>query len=205
MAAPIGAAVVAGDLKLFTKSMKGEALAKICYLFMLADGQCSDTEKKLFTQVCKKVLDVDANTRERIEEECEKIPVDEGPDNWRMAIREIGRVMDEENLENWLDKNESTLLLWTLINIGYADEEYSKPERIVTDYVAKELKIAQEDYYALQDIAETMTALVKQKEWLKLAKCSHEEFSAEMNKIDETMKRLEESIATIVEQADIGA
>lgn len=50
MESPIGAAVVAGDLKLFTKSIKGEALAKICYLFMLADGQCSDTEKKLFTQ-----------------------------------------------------------------------------------------------------------------------------------------------------------
>lgn len=205
MAAPIGAAVVAGALGGFTKTMTGKALAKICYLFMLADGQSSDTEKKLFTQVCKKVFDVDANTRERIEEECEKIPVDEGPDNWRMAIREIGKVMDEEHLDNWLEKNECTLLLWTLINIGYADTEYSKPERIVTDYVAKEFKIAQEDYYALQDIAETMTSLVEQKEWLKLAKCTHEEFSEEMNKIDETMKRLEKSIATIVEQADIGA
>ena len=46
MAVPIGAAVVAGALGGFTKTMTGKALAKICYLFMLADGQCSDTEKK---------------------------------------------------------------------------------------------------------------------------------------------------------------
>ena len=43
--------------------LKGKAFAQICYLFMLADGECSESERKRFAVICKKVCGVDANTR----------------------------------------------------------------------------------------------------------------------------------------------
>ena len=183
--------------------LKGKAFAQICYLFMLADGECSESERKRFAVICKKVCGVDANTREEIEESCEKIPLNEGPDNWRMAIREIGKVIEDEHLDCWTTKSERTTILWTLINLGYADKEYGESEKIVTNYVAKEFKIAPEDYFALQDIADTMVALEKQKEWLNNSTCTHAEYINEMSEIDKAMKRLEKSIKVIAEQADI--
>lgn len=188
--------------------MIGENTAvQICYLFLLADGECSESEEKLFAEACEKNYGMGASSRKLAIQDYEYMPIVEGMDNSTSIMRAIGKILmrDATVVEYMWEKSDKVRLLWTLINLGYADKEYTEPERKVVEYVAKKFEIAPEDNYALHDIAETMVALVKQKEWVKRSKCSHEEYSKEMSEIDKAMERLKKSVETIVEQADIGA
>ena len=68
-----------------------------------------------------------------------------------------------------------TKVIWTLINLGYADAEYSQPEKKVVRHLVKVWNIKEEIVSEFIDTAETILSLTRQIEWLKSIGLSYDE------------------------------
>ena len=57
-------------------------------------------------------------------------------------------------------------IIWNLVNLGYADKNYSDNEREIVDFLIARWNINKEIYQEMVDTADTILGLIKQKEWI---------------------------------------
>ena len=138
--------------------------AMLYYLFMMSDGDVSDSEKKLFAKICKEI---------KINKEEKKAVIDNCiilAKNYEKVFDLItGEELDDQVGRGWFGlKDASTLarIIWNLVNLGYADTDYSENERKIVDHLLVKWEIKPEVYQEMVDTADTMLTLIKQKEWL---------------------------------------
>lgn len=178
---------------------------KIYYLFMLIDGECSSGEIERFKHICKE-HDISATEKEEIVSECEKI-LNRFGNRYDVIKVEISNIVGEENNSFSMlsvvfsfSRGNKKRLVWTLLNLGYADDEFSKEEKDIVDYLATVFKFDKTDYEEMTDTAETLLCLVKEKEWLKTTKRPYDEVSNKIAKIDEVIKHLYENIENLLSE-----
>ena len=138
--------------------------ASLYYLYMMADGEIANSEKKIFNTICKE-LDIDNDTKKIIIKKCKEL-ADGNSDMLNVIVSEK---IDEQVRENWFgiqDLSRDARIIWNLVNLGYADNVYSKEEQKIIKYLVEKWSVNLEVYQEFVDIADTMLALVKQKEWV---------------------------------------
>lgn len=181
---------------------------KIYYLFMLADGKCSADEKAKFTSICKS-MDADDDDKKEVIGFCENLINVSGSDNSTRVIREITNLLAEEGREIFfwgsLNKNKCKQVetIWTLINLGYADTEYSEAEKKVVSFLTDYWEIDALTLADLNDTAETVLALTRQKSWVKTTNKPYDVVSANIAEIDEAVSRMAKNIEILISEADI--
>lgn len=140
--------------------------ASLYYLYMMADGNVSYSEEKLFDSICKD-LNLDDESKKEIINKCKELSR-ESSDLFSVMVRER---IDEEASNGWMgfgrrDASSLARIIWNLVNLGYADSKYSGEEKKIVKYLVDKWSISQEVIQEFVDTADTILALSKQKEWI---------------------------------------
>lgn len=92
---------------------------------------------------------------------------------------------------------------WTLVNLAYADEDFSKSESIILQFCKTFLNVDNVLFSEMTDTAETMLMLEKKKDWFKQSGLSYDEVTAQLNIINSQIESLASDIEFSVSEADI--
>ncbi|MDA3045981.1 TerB family tellurite resistance protein [Campylobacter sp. VBCF_06 NA8] len=95
-------------------------------------------------------------------------------------------------------KKSNMQFLWTLINMGFIDKDYSEYEQGLVDIYCEIAKIDKVFARELEDTAEAMSAIVKQKEFLKNSKMSSDKMKVFESELNKNQAVLENSISEII-------
>ena len=118
--------------------------AALYYLYMMADGEVSDGEKKVFNLICTE-LKLNEQQMQEIINECEKtvkqnqttcIELLENDANI-ISYKKLGSnvsMFGALGLNNPRVKRQRAAIVWNLINLGYADGYFSTDEREIVDF-----------------------------------------------------------------------
>ena len=141
---------------------RGEAM--LYYLFMMADGKITSGEEEIFSNICKELFISDEEKAEIIEE-CVRLSSAE-TDIFDVIIQEE---IDEKAGQGWygVEKNDTgkARVIWNLLNLGYSDKDYSENEKKIVSYLVEKWSVARSIFMEMKDTADTMLALLRQKEW----------------------------------------
>lgn len=139
--------------------------AMLYYLYMMADGEVAYSEEKVFDSLCNE-LKMDCDTKNSVIEKCKTL-VDGRLSIFNIIIREK---LDEQagKTRYGMEKDESGLarIIWNLVNLGYADSDFSDEEKKIVDYLTDRWSVKPEVYQEFIDTADTILALTEQKEWI---------------------------------------
>lgn len=174
--------------------------ATLYYLYMMADGDISYSEEKMFDSICKD-LSVGAEDKKTVIEKCKKFAANES-DIFSVMVREK---IDEQTGKSWWgfglrDSSSLARIVWNLVNLGYADSYYSDEEKKIVEYLLDKWSVDQEIYQEMLDTADTMLALTKQKEWASSTLAKGKERDNKNKEIDEELAQLLEDIELSIEE-----
>ncbi len=184
--------------------MNYKGQAKLYYLYMMADGTVSDGENRLFDEICKELY-LNADDKKRIEQECREISNEEKMN----CIEVVERNAEESYMSGVLDidlnKYDSDInkakILWNLVNLGYADSEFTIDEREIIDYLREYWEIPDSLYQEMIDVAETCLALEKHKQWIE--GLPDNDYKLEKKKqVKKDIKHVQETIFTTISEID---
>lgn len=173
--------------------------ATLYYLYMMADGDVSYSEEKLFDSICKD-LNLEAESKKDVINKCKEI-TERSTDIFNVMV---GEKVDEEAGNGWFglrDASSLARIIWNLVNLGYADSIYSDKEKKIVKYLVDKWSVSAEVLQEFVDTADTILALSKQKEWIAatygkgaIRDKKEKEVNAQINEILEDVKLTIEEI-----------
>lgn len=184
---------------------------KIYLLFMQADGDSSKSEMKYLEDIVSK-MDLSDSGRQEFQAFLGQLlmkPLDKGSSS---AIHEIEQLLGEKEencnydfLRYSIDNNKmlQAQTIWTLINLGYADKEYSKPEKEIVNYLVERWEMDPALVFELNDTADTILALTSQKEWVKSTTKPYEEIDSIAREIEKNIAYMFKNIEISIAEAEI--
>lgn len=174
--------------------------AKLYYLYMMADGSVSNNEDKLFDTICNE-LNLDNDTKNNIKQECYEIY---GKRN--LTCIDVVRKNAEEdflfgqldiNLNQFVSDSDKTRIIWNLVNLGYADSQFTANEKIVVDYLQNYWSLSESVYNEIIDVAETCLSIETYKIWInKLPDSDYK--TQKLKQIEKDLYFTQRSILTII-------
>ena len=203
---------------------------KLYYLFMLADGECTDNELKLLDKIVEP-MELKKKEREAIRKFAENIFLTGSSDDScstdddyytanndystynedysELVIKHIKELLSEKGYAKKFyrsqcgDKVEEARMLSTLINLGYADVSYSKPEKKVVAFLKKYWEADDAMIQAMIDTADTLLIMTKQKEWLQTTDQQYCVIRDSIQEVDDNINRLFNNIEVLISEAEI--
>ena len=175
---------------------------KMYALFLLADGQWRQEEEKLLNTISKE-MNLDADIKKETITYCQSLGITTG-DHSDMVIQEIDRTLSVGGPFFTLHHNTCVQAetIWTLINLGYADQDYSAAEKKVVQHLVDKWEIKQEMISEFVDTAETILLLTKQIEWLKSVGLSYEETKRRLETVEQQIQLMFDNIQATISEAD---
>lgn len=170
------------------------------YLYMMADGEISPKEKKVFRKICKE-LEFDSDRKKSLMEMCERL-VDEEPDV--LEIITEAEIDEKAGKRMWMGTHSSReRIIWNLINLGYSDSAYSEEEKKIVNYLVDKWSIDNDVYQEFIDTAETMLALTRQKEWIISTFTDDIVQNEKKKKVDRVLNQLQSDIKVTLAEAEL--
>lgn len=182
--------------------MNSRGQAKLYYLYMMSDGNVSETENKLFDKICMELY-IDADEKKSIKKDCEEISKNEG----MTCIDVLEKNADESYMYGILDidfdkyvtDENKAKILWNLVNLGYSDTHFTVDEREVVDFIRDYWEIPDALYREMIDVAETCLALEKHKQWVD--ELPDSDFKLEkIKQVKKDLKFVQETIVTTISE-----
>lgn len=196
------------------------AILKICSLFMIVDGTCHESEQALLNKVYKE-MNVNDSVKKEVLDYCVSIAAAmERGDNSAQVISEIDKILDnltDFNLKKVSpeknrfmpfymrgDPTAQANLLWTLINLGYADKAYTSAERKVVWHLAKIWNINKDLVTEFEDTADTILLLTNQQAWLKNESgWGYNQINERLKEIDKQIELMSKNLQTSISEIDV--
>ena len=179
---------------------------KLFYSFIMADGDGADSEIEKIESIAS-AMEIHPHDIEAFLIKYGRYYDDFLRDEdywWRsMILCARALVLFEEHSGIINDEVQSARIIWTLVSLAYADEDYSTDEEIILTFCKTFLDIDDVLFSEMTDTAETMLMLEKKKEWFKQSGLSYDEVSAQLNIINSQIESLASDIEFSVSEADI--
>lgn len=179
----------------------GNAEIMLYYLYMMADGEVSPNEKKIFNTICKE-LNIDNDVKNSVIKKCKEV-VDDIENIFNIIVREK---IDEEAGQvgfmffHFKSTSNTARIIWNLVNLGFADSVYSDEEKKIVNYLIDKWSINLELYQEFIDTADTILALTKQKEWIVSAFSEESVRNKRKRDIDKTIKQLLNDVKITIDE-----
>ena len=202
--------------------LKGIQLT-ITYLFMNADGVCREEELKNYKELCDG-LNASDRMKKEIEDYAKTIPISDG-DNSKIIISAIDNILGFSEYENECshtcdvnvgeavsgcfsnyfndDKVFQARLIWTLINMGYADREYSRPEQKIIEHIVRLWNFDITLFDEMIDTADTALAIVGRKQWQMKNACLSKKCTDGDDEYANDIEKLYQNINISIENANL--
>lgn len=198
------------------------AILKICTLFMRVDGTCDEAEEALLSKVYQE-MNVTESMKEEVLYDCASISVERG-DNSTRIISAIDEILDDlgsysslrrastEHAFPWMAMISDTKkgptvqanLLWTLINLGYADKTYTSAEQKVVRHLAKIWNINKNLVTEFEDTADTILLLTHKQAWLKNESgWGYDKINERLKEIDKQIELMSKNLQTSISEIDV--
>lgn len=181
---------------------------KLFYSFIMADGEKSDSEINKFKSIAEAMeLETEDAEQFRIEygEYYDSFLTDDDF-CWRSLIlsaRALAMIEEYSGISLRGRETNAAGTAWTLVNLAYADEDFSKSEAIILQFCKTFLNVDNVLFSEMTDTAETMLMLEKKKDWFKQSGLSYDEVTAQLNIINSQIESLASDIEFSVSEADI--
>lgn len=178
-----------------------EMEATLYYLYMMADGGVSYSEDKIFCNLCKE-LEIQNTDRLEIVKNCKAFGK-ETNDIFSVIVR---KKIDDEVGQSFFglqDKSALARIIWNLINLGYADTVYSDTEKKIVNYLVDKWSVDREVLQEFLDIADTMLASVKHKEWIRTTYSTGNDRDKKEKETDDEIKMLLEDVKLTIQELTI--
>ena len=186
--------------------LSNEMQAKIVYLFIKTDGNSSAVELLRFDKFCEHIK-LKEETKHSIIGFCECLHLKPNADNSSIIISEIDKILKEkfESESNYIDKDRinQAFVIWTLLNLAYADFKYTEPERKVIEYLVENWKMDSVLIDEMNDTLDTVRALSNQIEWLKTTNQPYNYAQETIKEYESNIKSLFSNIELSVSEANI--
>lgn len=183
-------------------------MLKIYYLYMLVDGACTENELTRFHEICD-AMEVTDDIKKEVIDYGNSIIDDEESNREGAVIRTINELLSESGMNSYSayslnhDKKTQAKVIWTFINLGYSDNEYSKSEKTVVSYFAYTWEVENTIIKEMLDTAETILVLIRQKEWLKTTNKPYDVIHSGIANIDNKIGQLFGNIEIVISEADV--
>ncbi|MBP3224114.1 MAG: hypothetical protein J6M14_02265 [Campylobacter sp.] len=115
------------------------------------------------------------------------------------SVRDIFKIYGQDAMEN-SESNEidKTQFLWTLVNMGFIDGDYSDNERSLVDLYCEFARLDKIFAREFEDIAKAMVAVVEQKKFLQNSKISSHKSEILSKELNKNQAVLENSIKELI-------
>lgn len=183
---------------------------KICFLFMHADGESSPSETKYLNNIVSKG-NLSKESLQEFQAFCGQMTLKMSTGNSKTVISEIDELLGEKRsgLLSFAfgsidgSKTMQAQTIWTLINLGYADSEYSEPEKQVVDHLIKRWEMDQILVAEFNDTANTILALTLQKQWVQNTSKPYTDINNIIQELDRNIASMFANVETSISEADI--
>lgn len=191
---------------------------KIYYLFMYADGASSPSEMKYLKDIIAKEKLSDT-TVEEFQTFCGQMALDMMAGNSQIVIAKIDELLGEKPsnpsvgmilaftalFSNILDYSKvlQAQTIWTLINLGYADSDYSEAEKAVVNHLVERWETDPLLVAELSDTAETISALTAQKEWIQTTSKPYPVVNGIIEELDRNITAMFANVEISISEADV--
>ncbi|MCD8146429.1 MAG: hypothetical protein LUD84_03970 [Clostridiales bacterium] len=182
-----------------------EREAALYYLYMMADGRISYSEERMFGTLCNR-LKLEESWKKEVIDFC-KLVTSNNQDMLSIIKVEssMGEIRDTGGTQYhwWLPSGnlpDHARMIWNLVNLGYADTDYSKPEQEIVHYLLDTWKIPKVLYQEMIATADTMAALTKQRGWVLDTYTEGPEQDEKLKRIDEAIDKLHRSIKISIQE-----
>ena len=115
------------------------------------------------------------------------------------TLQSINRLLEIGNF----NKLEITNIIWTLINLAYADGNFSDDENAVIDDIAKQYGIKEDIVEELKDCAKTLICLESKSEWIETTNKPYKEVKAVKDEIEKDEALVATMVANIINDSKI--
>ena len=178
---------------------------KIYALFLLADGQWRDEEQNFLNTISKE-MELDESVQREVMREvttyCQGVEITKG-DHSDGIIREIDKMLTGGFASRFkYDPRLQVEIVWTLINLGYADQEYSEAEKRVVRHLIEKWEIKPEIALEFTDTAETNLLLTKHENWLKSIGLPYDETKERLETVEQQIQLMFDNIQATISEAD---
>lgn len=149
-----------------------EDKAALLYLFLHINGKPSSDAVANYHQVCKS-LNISDSCSEIAETYVSRLNLDQSTDNTMLVVKNLPSYITDGNTFMYFESQrvalaaEKAQMIWLLINLAYADGDYSWPEKKVIDYLSLYWKLNEVVVKSLEDSAITLNKLYEQKSYLE--------------------------------------
>lgn len=203
---------------------------KIYYLFMHADGESSLPEKRYLDDIlakselseesaqefrvfCKQmVLEATSKIPEVIEKKIDELlgkresspsysPFPFSVPDFSLLTQQIISRVLYGSLEG--SKVLQAQTIWTLINLGYADSEYSEAEKQVVNHLIQRWNTNPVLVAEFNDTADTILALTLQKEWVQKSNRQPADISRIIQELDRSIASMLANVEISISEANI--
>ena len=114
-------------------------------------------------------------------------------------LQSINRLLEIGNF----NKLEITNIIWTLINLAYADGNFSDDENAVIDDIVKQYGIKEDIVEELKDCAKTLICLESKSEWIETTNKPYKEVKVVKDEIEKDEVLVATMVANIVNNSRI--
>lgn len=157
--------------KHYDSPFTNEGKAALIYLFLHINGKPSSEAVKDYYEVCK-VLEISEAERKSAEESVSHLNLDQFEDNTMIVVKKLSSYIGSGKRRYFesdevFEASEKAQMIWLLINLAYADGEYSWPEKKTIKYLAQYWKMSDIVVKSLEDSAVTLEKLYEQKAYLE--------------------------------------
>ena len=178
---------------------------KIYALFLLADGQWRDEEQNFLNTISKE-MELDESVQREVMREvttyCQGVEITKG-DHSDGIIREIDKMLTGGFASRFKDDPRLQVeIVWTLINLGYADQEYSEAEKRVVRHLIEKWEIKPEIALEFTDTAETILLLTKHENWSKSVGLPYDETKKRLETVEQQIQLMFDNIQATISEAD---
>jgi hypothetical protein len=114
-------------------------------------------------------------------------------------LQSVNRLLEIGNF----NKLEITNIIWTLINLAYADGNFSDDENAVIDDIVKQYGIKEDIVEELKDCAKTLICLESKSEWIETTNKPYKEVKIVKDEIEKDEALVATMVANIVNNSRI--
>lgn len=183
---------------------------KICFLFMHADGESSPSETKYLNDILSK-SNLSEESLQEFQAFCGQMTLKMSTGNSKTVISEIDELLGEKRSGWWpfmfgsIDgsKTMQAQTVWTLINLGYADSEYSESEKQVVNHLIERWEMDPILLAEFNDTADTILALTLQKQWVQNTSKPYTDINNIIQELDRNIASMFANVETSISEADI--
>lgn len=182
---------------------------KIYYLFMHADGESSLPEKRYLDDILAK-SELSEEFAQKFQDFCREMAPALSTKTPEAVIKKIDDILGEKrtgffwffkNLDS--DKTLQAQTIWTLINLGYADSEYSEEEKQVVNHLIQRWDTDPILIAEFNDTADTILALTLQKEWVQKTSRPSADVDRMVQELDRSIASMLANVETSISEAEI--